>query len=157
MAHSKIGLSMLLACLVSVPLSVEAKGLGGVVGKAAIGRLLTREAARDAATPAVAAAHGHQLMRYTTRVQARADAKAGLESGRHLTGATEGKVPLSAQAAQKHYGIPVAPQVREVWSVPKGWPERLNKVWRGDRDAMEITSPKPLPPSRLVRVEKLPK
>jgi len=129
-----------------------AAGLGKVAGRAAISRLVAKEVARDAATPAIALKRVIVLPRYATRQEAAAEAQQGLRAGQHLVGPTESKAILPADAASERYGLQhKTPEVRELWRVPKGTPARVNPVWGGARDATETTLTSPLPPQHLMR------
>ena len=123
--------------------------------KAATKRILARDAARDAATAARPLERSQNLSRYTSRQQAEREAAHGLESGRHLTGSPETGRPLSAKSAQKRYGLPEKPEMRETWHVESGTPVRRNPAMNGTGGATEITIPQALPNKNLVRVEPL--
>jgi hypothetical protein len=61
---------------------------------------------------------------------------------------------LSAEAASARFGLPhKAPEIRELWYVPKGTPARVNPVWGGARDASETTLTRPLPPRNLIHAD----
>lgn len=136
----------------------EAGGLGSAAARAAMNRMLAKEAVRDAATPAITLERGIYLRRYATREEAAIEAQQGLRTGQHLVGPSEGKRPLPAQAAIERYGLPhKVPEVQELWYVPKGTPARVNPVWGGARDATETTLTQPLPARNLLRIEALPK
>ena len=79
----------------------QAKGLHQeaiqALGRAAMNRMLSKEAARDAAAPAVALRRGEYLSRYATKQEAAIEARQGLRAGQHLAGPTEsiiGMLPL---------------------------------------------------------------
>lgn len=153
-------LSMLAAALIAatgLTASANAGGLGKAAGRAAVSRMLAKEAARDAASPAVALRRGQSLSRYATRQEAAAEAKQGLRAGQHLAGPSESRQLLSAEAASERYGLAhKTPEVRETWYVPKGIPARVNPVWGGATDATEATLTRPLPAKNLTRIESLP-
>lgn len=137
--------------------NVEAAGMGSAAARAAMNRMLAREAARDAATIAVPLRRGLYLPRYATRQEAAAEAQKGLRAGQHLVGPLESKGILSSQAASARYGLQhKTPEVREMWYVPKGTPTRVNPVWGGSHGASEATLTRPLPPRNLTHVAPLP-
>jgi hypothetical protein len=148
-----------LCCVVILVLAatssgVEAGGIGSAASRAAFGRMLSREAARDAASPAIALRRGMYLGRYATREEFAAEAKHGLRAGQHLVGPGESQRVLSAEAASARFGLPhKAPEIRELWYVPKGTPARVNPVWGGARDASETTLTRPLPPRNLIHAD----
>ncbi|MBX7136282.1 MAG: hypothetical protein K1X67_26735 [Fimbriimonadaceae bacterium] len=144
--------------LTTLPVPAEAGGVGGAAAHSAMRRMFAREAARDAATPAVRLSRGMFLSRYATREEAAIEARQGLRAGQHLVGPTERSRVLDAEQARARYGLQhKVPEVRELWYVPKGTPARVNPVWGGARDATEITFTRALPPSNLAQVVPLPR
>jgi hypothetical protein len=110
----------LATALTAYAIPAEAKGIAGAAARAATARMFARDAARDARLPIKKLSRDEYLMRYTSRTQARREAKAGLEAGRHVTGRHEGAPPLSVPATQRRYGLPTAPEVRQTWHMEKG-------------------------------------
>ncbi len=116
------------------------------------GQLLRRDLARDRATRARPLDRERTVFRYTTRERVRIEARRGLSPGAHLTArATPGR-PLGSLQAQRRYGLPARPEVRERVRVPKGHPVRPNRVLGGSRGVGELTSPKRLPPGAIAGV-----
>ena len=150
-------MTVALMLFASVPGTAEAGGLASAAARAAMKRMLAKEAARDAATPALALSRGRYMFRYATKQEAAVEAQQGLRAGQHLTGPSETKRLLSAAAASERYGLAhKTPEVRELWYVPKGTPARVNSVWGGARNATETTLTRPLPGRNLTRIESLP-
>jgi len=131
-----------------------ARGTARSVGKS-LSSVFRREAARDAATASRALARKRTVFRYTTSAQARREQARGLAAGTHTTSRAGPGRPLSAGAAQKRYGLPARPQVRETIVLPKGTPVRANRAWRGSRGVGELTSPRSIGSLAIRRVLRL--
>lgn len=114
--------------------------------------ILRRDAIRDHATPARPLAKERHVHRYTTREEAAQELTSGIPPGRHMTGhASPGKSP-NAQAAQRRYGLPSKPEVRETIRLPHGQPVKSNKVIGGAPGVGEVISTERVPPGNIVRV-----
>lgn len=63
--------------------------------------------------------------------------------------------PVSADTAQKRFGIKHRPQMRITARINKGHPVKKNKVIGGEPGYGEITSPKRISPSQILRIDPL--
>jgi hypothetical protein len=113
---------------------------------------LRRDAIRDHATPARPLAKERHVQRYTTREQAAKELTRGIPPGRHMTAQASPGKPLHARAAQRRYGLPSRPEVRETIRLPQGQPVKSNKVVGGSPGVGEVTSTKRIPPGNIVQV-----
>jgi len=118
---------------------------------------LRRDAARDRLLPAKALTRPRSVFRYTSPAQAAREAKVGIPARSHFTSRAGPGRPLSGSAAQKRYGLPRIPLVRERITLPAGQPVRAGRAIGGSPGIGELTSPKPLPPGAVrgsVRLKK---
>ncbi len=145
-------LTALLAGCLAGGLAVTPPAEGGALGKALIGRLLARDLARDAATAARPLARGRLVQRFTSARQAAKETRLGLAPNKHLTPRAARGRPLGPQSAQRRYGLPRPPQVRETVRLPAGQPVRHNKALGGEPGRGELTSPRALPKGSVIRV-----
>lgn len=158
----RLGLALV---LVLAPVTLDAQAARGVARGAARGavralpaplaRLLRKEAARDASTVARPLRSSRTVFRFTSAKRAGQEQQRGLAAGTHMTSRGGPGRPLSASTAQRRYGLPTTPQVRETIVLPRGTPIRFNRAWLGRRGVGEATSPKALPPSAVRRVVRL--
>lgn len=112
------------------------------VAKAAMARLLARDATRDAATVANARAlpAATTVWRYTTAAQARRELRGGIRPDKHFTpGVTRGRPP-SPLTAQRRYGLPQPPQVRLTVRLDKGTTVLRNKALGGQPGRGELVN-----------------
>lgn len=156
-------LAFVTGCLL-VPVSTEAgfgprlfrRALPGGSGQAArkqtIRKAFAWERARDLRTPVRDLYWNRTAFRYTTRHQARIEAKKGLAPSRHMTARAKPGAPLSGMNAQRRYGLPRRPQVRETIRLQRGFGVRSNKAIGGRPGFGELTSPHRVPPSAIRRV-----
>lgn len=133
----------------------DARSLGQAFARSAMTKLLKHELARDAAIVAKPLSRSRQVWRYTTRQQAAREARDGLVPGSHMTARVTRGGPPSSETAQRHYGLPSRPQVRETWRLSAGMPVRSNKTLGGAPGVGELTSSKRLSPEGLVRTIRL--
>jgi hypothetical protein len=156
------------AALIGVWLIVaqaEAGGLGkaaarglsrGLFRRSAISRsrtaLFRRDLVRDRAIKARPLTRQRTVFRYTSKARARTELRRGVASGRHMTANGGPGRPLSRVAAQKRYGLPRRPQVRETIRLPKGYPVRTAKVVGGRPGVGELTSSRRLSPTAITNV-----
>jgi hypothetical protein len=134
-----------------------ARGLSrGLVRRSTISRsrlpLLRRDLARDHAIKARPLARPRTVFRYTSKARARTELRRGIAPGRHMTSYGGRGRPLGAVAAQRRYGLPRQPQVRETIHLPKGVPVRSAKAVGGGPGVGELTSSKRLPSGAITRV-----
>lgn len=137
-----------------------ARGLSrGLFRRSAVSRsgstLLRRDLVRDRAIKARPLSRQRTVFRYTSKTQARAERRRGILPGRHMTSNGGSGRPLGAVAAQKRYGLPQQPRVRETIRLPKGVPVRSAKAVGGGPGVGELTSSKRLPPGAITRVVRL--
>jgi hypothetical protein len=148
MSFHKLLSVALIAVILMVP-AAEAGGLGKAFARAAMGKVLKRDLMRDAATAARPLAKSRKVFRYTTRKQSVREARHGLAPDRHMTARTVRGRPLSPETAQRRYGLPNKPEVRETWKLRSGTPVRSNKALGGTPGTGELTSPRRLSPKDL--------
>lgn len=158
----RILVGLLIAVTALFPITVEA-GLGRAVARGAAkstartlgqstARVLRRDIARDSAIKARPLASQRTVFRYTLRKQAAAELQSGIPAGRHMTANGGPGRPLGAPAAQKRYGLPERPQVRETIRVPQGQPVRSAKALSGEPGVGEMTSTERIPPAAITNV-----
>jgi hypothetical protein len=115
-------------------------------------KTLRRDLLRDRATRVRSLVRDRTVFRYTTKTQARQEIRKGIQSGSHLTARATAGRPLSLVRAQRRYGLPQRPEVRETIRVPKGQPVRLNRVVGGAAGIGELTSSRRVPPGAIEKV-----
>ncbi|MDI6755835.1 MAG: hypothetical protein QME78_15745 [Thermodesulfobacteriota bacterium] len=158
-----VGILLLASAAWLFPMQAE----GGAAGKAAARamkshslkaghkvnpEILRRDLMRDKATKVRALAAERRVFRYTTKDRARQELRKGIAPQSHMTSRAVRGRPLSPEMAQKKYGLPQHPQVRETIRLPKGQPVRTNKSLGGAPGVGEITSPKQIPPKAIEKV-----
>jgi hypothetical protein len=120
--------------------------------KAAIARLLERDAARDAVAAFTRTGEERFVYRYATLGDARRAEAEGLRPGSHVTtGITLGR-PLGAPGAQDRFGLPQVPEVRMKVRLPAGTLVKEGKVLGGQAGYGEIVVEEPLPADSIVEV-----
>lgn len=127
----------------------EAGGIAKTLSRSAIKRLFRQESVRDAATLAKPLTKPRTVYRYTSRERAEQEVQQGLAPGRHMTSAARPGRPLSAESAQRRYGLMDKPDVRETIRLQRGFLVRHNRVWGGDPGVGEITSSQKVPPRAI--------
>ena len=149
-----------------LPIKTDAAGLGKAAARAARSHslkgvqkvnpeILRRDLLRDKVTKARPLAAERRVFRYTTRDRARQELRRGIPGQSHLTSRAGRGRPLGPGNAQRKYGLPQRPQVRETVRLPKGQPVRTNKSLGGSPGVGEITSSKSIPPKAIERVTPL--
>ena len=157
--NTKILIQVMLALALATTTLAAAAGGKKELAKAAIGRLLARDAARDAATAteARALANSTRVWRYTTAAQARREVQAGIRPGSHFTPkVTRGRPPRPV-TAQRQYGLPQSPEVRMTIQMDKGRTVLRNKALGGQPGRGEVVTMERLPPSAIRGVTRLQK
>lgn len=125
------------------------------VAERAWSRIFARDAARDATLPARPLREPRRVWRYSDRAGAARAAETGLPAGSHMTSrTTPGRMPSPAHA-QERYGLARPPEVRMTIDLPRGHPVRHGKAIGGAPGVGEITSPAPLPPGAIVKIDPL--
>ena len=156
-------LAGLLMMAIAMPSAIEAGGLAKAAFRSAAGgstrmfrrttaKTLRRDLLRDRTTPVHALSKNRTVFRYTTRAQARQEFRSGIRPGSHLTARATAGRPLSPVQAQRRYGLPRRPEVRETIRLPKGYPTRPNRVVGGTAGVGEFTSSKRVPAEAIEKV-----
>lgn len=153
--YSKIILMLLIGWFGIALSNVEAGIFDKIIRKEAMRRILQRDIARDAATRAIPSATEKRVWRYTSRARAGQEASRGIAAGKHMTSGVHPGRPPSPQTAQRRYGLPKPPEVRETVVIKKGTPIRRNKALGGEPGMGEVTSPKKLPASSVESITPL--
>ena len=120
-----------------------------------VARNMARDIKRDGNTVARALTRPRTVHRYTSIRRARVERSRGIARGNHMTSRAFRGRPLSAANAQKRYGLPHKPQVRETIRLTRGQPVRLNKAMGGGRGQGELTSTRIVPATQVRRVVRL--
>lgn len=156
-------LAGLLMMVMALPPAAEAGGLAKAAFRGATrsstrafrrtaARTLRRDLLRDRATRVRLLSKDRAVFRYTTKAQARQELWIGIRPGRHMTArATTGR-PLSPVRAQRRYGLPQQPEVRETIRLPKGQPVRPNRAVGGAAGVGELVSSRRVPPEAIEKV-----
>lgn len=143
--------------------SAEAGGLGRAIVRGATRSLpkgLRGSAAgawrahvqRDHLAPLRPVPKDRTVFRYTSKDRAAQELRKGIPQDRHMTSQGGPGRPLSAEHAQKRYGLDRAPEVRETIRVPAGTPMRANRAVKGERGIGERTAPARIPPEQIEKV-----
>ncbi len=141
--------------IVSATSPAQARGPAKTFARSAMNKLFKREAARDATTAAKPLTESRTVWRYTTRKKAAQESRHGLAPGRHTTARVTPGRPPSPETAQRVYGLPRKPNVRETWRLPSGTSVKSNKVIGGAPGKGELTPTKRLPPENLMKTTPL--
>lgn len=156
-------LAGLLVMAIALPSAAEAGGLAKAVFRGATksasktlrgstARTLRKDFLRDRATRVRPLFQNRRVFRYTTKAQARQELRNGIRPRSHMTARTTAGRPLSPVQAQRRYGLPRRPEVRETIRLPKGQPIRPNKVVGGAVGVGELTSSKRVSPGTIEKV-----
>lgn len=145
----------LAALLVIAPVTATPGPLGKMLGKAAMARLFRQDFKNHAAVVARPLSRPRTVHRFTTTNQARREVGQGLAPNAHMTATARPGRPLSAEAAQRRYGLPAKPQVRETIRLTAGTSLRHTHAAGAARGVGELTSPRPLPPTVIRKVTPL--
>jgi len=113
--------------------------------------IFRRDLVRDRATRVEKLATNRSVFRYTTRAQARVESRAGIGAGSHLT-SHSGPGRPSASLAQRRFGLPVRPTVREKVLLPKRTPVQMNKALGGKPGYGEIRLARRIKPENVRKV-----
>ncbi len=145
-----LGIGLMLGLALISP--AEAGGFGKALGRSMMKRVLRADLIRDRGTVAKVLVKPRTVFRYTSRTQAAQEAKYGLAPRTHMTSTGGPGRPLSAQAAQKRYGLPAKPQVRETLRLNANHAVKHNKALGGAPGYGELTSPKRISPNAIRRI-----
>lgn len=146
--------------------AAEGGGLGKAVARGAArsaaralrgspARTLRRDLLRDRATRVRPLPKDRTVYRYTSRDRVREELRRGIPPGSHMTSRGGAGRPLTPEQAQRRYGLPQKPEVRETVRLPKGQPTRTNRAIGGAPGVGETTSSKRVPPEAIKKVTPL--
>jgi hypothetical protein len=116
---------------------------------------LRRDLSRDHITPTRILPRDRFVNRYTVLPRTRVEVRRGLAAGSHFTSRVQQGRPISAEVAQKRFGLPNLPQAREKVLLKRGTSVRFNKALGGEPGVGEITIVKPLPKTALNGVRRI--
>jgi len=161
-----VGLLALLACNgLSNPLEAQAGRaiLRGAARRAAARQaersltraVLARDLKRDAATASRRLTTPRRVFRFTSTERARAESRSGLAAGAHMTSRARPGRPPSGLTAQRRYGLPSRPRVRETIELTRGTPVRANRALAGRPGVGELTISRRIRPSSIQRTVRL--
>lgn len=128
----------------------QAGSLGKIFTRTAIKKLLKRDLVRDSVT-AAKPLKARTVFRYTSKTRATQEVRFGLKPGVHMTSVARPGRLLSSKVAQKRYGLPYNPQIRETLRL-QNQRVRLNKVIGGEPGYGEITSNDKIPAQAIRKV-----
>ncbi len=114
-----------------------------------------RDLLRDQATRVRPLPKDRTVFRYTSKERAGQELLKGIPPGSHMTSRGGPGRPLSAEKAQRRYGLPQKPEARETIRLPKGQPMRFNRALGGAAGVGEGSSPKRVPAEALKKVTPL--
>jgi len=156
--------AVLAAAILPLAGLAEGAGLKGAItrgaargAKKAIPKSIQKslDSVRDGATKPRPLPKDRSVHRYTTKERAKEEVKKGIAPGSHMTPRARPGRPPSPDSAQRRYGLPRKPEVRETISLPKGTPVRPNKALGGAPGEGELTSPRRVPPGAIKKVAPL--
>jgi hypothetical protein len=124
----------------------------GDVGHTAAARMSRRDQQNHSLVRPKVLARPRTVNRYTTLSRAMRELRLGLPPNTHMTSKARPGRPLAASKAQRRYGLPNKPQVRETIQLPSGTTLRHNRAVGGNRGIGEVTSPKRVPNSAIRKV-----
>jgi len=100
--------------------------------------ILRRDSLRDRTVRPGRLLSNRPVFHYTSKAQARLESHTGIAKGSHLTSRSDAGRPLSGVLAQRRFGLPAVPSVRERVVLKKGTAVRLNKALGGKPGYGEI-------------------
>lgn len=119
-------------------------------------KIMRLDYARDHSKPAHRLNADRTVFRYTNGKRSKAEMRRGIPAGSHLTPhATTGR-PLSPAAAQRKFGLPRRPAVRERVVLRRGTLVRTNKAIGGNPGQGEIQLAQRVPRQQIRKVLRLP-
>lgn len=162
----KLGKSLLMWLLAMVLVMPSAAEAGSVAKAAARGatqsvakawrgaaaKTLRRDLLRDRATHVRLLSKDRAVFRYTTKARARRELQRGIRPGSHMTARATAGRPLSLTQAQRRYGLPQKPEVRETIRLSQGQPIRSNRAIGGKAGVGEVTSTIRVPSTAVAKV-----
>jgi hypothetical protein len=121
-------------------------------GRSVMKRVLRADLVRDRGAVARALVKPRTVFRYTSLAQAAWEARHGLVPRTQMTVTGGPGRPLSGQAAQRRYGLPAKPEVRETLRLDTNRAVKHNKALGGAPSYGELTSPQHTPPGAIRRI-----
>jgi Ni/Co efflux regulator RcnB len=137
--------------------SSQAKSATALSSRKSYSEIRRKDQSRDARSHAKPLPKGRTVYRYTTKKRAGQESSKGIPAGAHMTSRGVAGRPASAGQAQREYGLPRKPEVRETVRLPQGQPSRLNKVYGGKVGEGELTSTRRVPSKSVQKVVPLKK
>jgi hypothetical protein len=125
-------------------------------GKGLLRDLLRRDFFRDRTLPVRRLKEPRTVHRYTTWERVLRELQ-GLPAGTHTTARARPGRPLSPETAQRRYGLPAKPEVRETIRLPEGTLIRQGKALGGRPGVGEIVTARRVPPEAIVKIKPLPR
>jgi hypothetical protein len=121
----------------------------------AMENILRRDLSRDRLTAPRVLTRDRLVNRYTAVLRARTEVRSGLRAGTHLTSRISPGHPLASKTAQKWFGLPGRPDVREKVLLKRGTSVRFNKALGGKPGVGEITIVRPASKNVLRNVRRI--
>lgn len=112
----------------------------------------SRDAVRDAATPAKASQRARRVQRYTSAAEADRELRDGIPAGSHMTSNVAHGRGINGQTASERYGLTQVPQRVLTVEIPAGSTLRANKAIGGQAGRGELTSTSRIPASAVTAV-----
>ena len=137
--------------------STQPKSGGAQAQRKSYSEIRRKDQSRDPRSQAKPLQRDRTVYRYTTKKRAEQESSKGIPPGAHMTSRGGAGRPPSAGQAQRQYGLPRKPEVRETVRVPQGQPSRLNKVYGGKAGKGELTSTQRVPSKSVQKVVPLKK
>ena len=126
-------------------------------GAAPAGKGLLRDLLRDRTLPVRRLKAPRTVHRYTTWERALRELQKGLPAGIHTTARARPGRPPSPETAQRRYGLPAKPEVRETIQLPEGTLIRQGKALGGRPGVAEVVTARPVPPDAIRKITPLPR
>jgi hypothetical protein len=126
-------------------------------GKGLLRDLLRRDFLRDRTLPVRRLKAPRTVHRYTTWERALRELQKGLPAGTHTTARARPGRPPSPETAQRRYGLPAKPEVRETIRLPEGALIRQGKALGGRPGVGEVLTARRVPPEAIRKITPLPR
>jgi hypothetical protein len=126
-------------------------------GKGLLRDLLRRDLLRDRTLPVRRLKAPRTVHRYTTWERALRELQKGLPAGTHTTARARPGRPPSPETAQRRYGLPAKPEVRETIRLPEGALIRQGKALGGRPGVGEVLTARRVPPEAIRKITPLPR
>jgi len=156
-------LMMVAALTASLSACGKSRAVGQGVSRSISKRLLNqrpnssrlRDLFNHRRTPAMPLRQPRLVNRYTSAEQAARELREGIGANRHMTPNARPGRPISAMNAERRYGLPSRPEVRETILLPSGTQVRHDRAIAGQPGFGELTAPRALPSSVVKKVTPL--